>query len=64
MKLAVLGRDFDRPNTDIKFGRVNGMRTLLVLTGIANHEDIDNLSDDCKPEFFTSSIAEILCCRT
>ena len=49
-----------RANTDMKFGRVHGMRTLLVLTGITSREDIPQLPDDCKPEFFTKSIGEML----
>ena len=53
-----------RANTDMKFGRDHGMKTLLVLTGITSREDIPQLPDDCKPEFFTKSIGEMLSCRT
>lgn len=53
-----------RTNTDIKFGRLHGMRTLLVLTGVSSREDLPNLPDDSKPEFYTTSIGELISCRT
>lgn len=51
-----------RANTDMKFGRVHGMRTLLVLTGITTKKEMAGLPDDCKPEFFANSIGEMLSC--
>ena len=53
-----------RANTDMKFGRVHGMRTLLVLTGVTSREEIAELPDDSKPEFFTNSIGDMLSYRT
>ena len=54
---------FCRANTDMKFGRTHGMRTLLVLTGVTTREEVSKLSDDCKPEFFTNSIGDVLSCH-
>ena len=39
------------------------MKTLLVLTGIANREDVPELPDDSKPDFFVGSIGEMLSCH-
>jgi len=45
----------DRDNTDILFGKVCGLQTLLVLTGVTQLSDI---REDCIPDFYLESVGE------
>jgi HAD superfamily hydrolase (TIGR01457 family) len=47
----------DRLETDVLMGQRAGMRTALVLTGVAAREDIDRL--DIRPDFVCTSIAGV-----
>ncbi|WP_195574169.1 HAD-IIA family hydrolase [Paenibacillus sp. 1001270B_150601_E10] len=46
----------DRLETDILFGKQNGMKTALVLTGIASKEDVEVM--DIVPDYIWSSLNE------
>jgi len=47
----------DRIETDILTGKNCGMRTVLVLTGVAKKEDLKKLSGKDKPDFVIESVA-------
>ncbi|OQS02091.1 4-nitrophenylphosphatase [Thraustotheca clavata] len=50
----------DRLNTDIEFGRLGGLKTLLVLTGITTQEEMEAIdNDDQRPDFYVESIDAI-----
>ncbi|GMS78967.1 hypothetical protein PENTCL1PPCAC_1142, partial [Pristionchus entomophagus] len=53
----------DRTNTDVQFGRDHGLKTLLVLSGCHNLEDVmDNQSagkDNMVPDFFADSLGAL-----
>ena len=57
----------DRLDTDIRFGADNGMRTVLVLSGVTTREqleDLPNFNDAgdptvIVPEFYADSISSI-----
>lgn len=49
----------DRPETDILGGNRVGMRTVLVLSGVAKAEDLPNLPDEQRPDYVLASIAEL-----
>ena len=42
------------------FGNSNGMKTLTVLTGISKEEDVLNSVGEMKPDYYTTSIAQLL----
>jgi phosphoglycolate/pyridoxal phosphate phosphatase family enzyme len=48
----------DRLETDILLGLNNGMKTALVLTGIASREDIDNMQ--IYPDYVISTLGEMV----
>jgi len=54
----------DRTNTDVKFGRDHGMKTLMVLSGCHTVQDItiarDSGKDDQVPDFYCSSLGTLL----
>ncbi len=56
-KMLMIG---DRLDTDILFGKVNGMSTLLVLSGVTNEEEMNNCSSEYRPDFVARSIADFL----
>jgi len=47
----------DRLETDILTGKHSGIRTALVLTGVAKKGDVDKLGKEEKPDFVLESIA-------
>jgi len=54
----------DRTNTDIKFGKDHGLRTLLVLSGCHSLDDVidhqQNDRDDMIPEFYAKNLCSLL----
>ena len=50
-----------RLNTDIEFGARNGMRTLLVLTGVSKKDDLGK--QGTKPDYIADTVADILSCK-
>jgi 4-nitrophenyl phosphatase len=50
----------DRLNTDIQFGLQGGLKTLLVLTGVTQLNDLNSLPDSEKPHFYTNTFADLL----
>lgn len=51
----------DRLNTDMKFGRLNGLDTLLVFTGIEKKESLLNLSNNERPTFCAEKLGDLYC---
>ena len=47
----------DRPETDIAMGNQAGMQTALVLSGVTDRQDLDNLAD--QPDAVLESIADL-----
>ncbi|UMM35847.1 hypothetical protein L5515_008284 [Caenorhabditis briggsae] len=54
----------DRTNTDVKFGRDHGMKTLLVLSGCHQIEDIIenqmNERDDMVPDYVAPCLGALV----
>lgn len=50
----------DRLDTDILFARANHIHSLCVLTGITSKEMIQSSHESQCPEFYTSSVADLL----
>jgi 4-nitrophenyl phosphatase len=50
----------DRLDTDVRFGRSQGMRTLLVRTGATDDAALAACEDGCRPEFVADSVAALL----
>nr|CAD2136954.1 unnamed protein product [Meloidogyne enterolobii] len=54
----------DRVNTDVKFGRDHGLRTLLVLSGCHGLDDIEDgilqSREDLVPEFYADSLGALI----
>ena len=51
----------DMYEQDIKFGRMAGFQTLLVLTGAATLEDLDDLIDpNMIPDYYVESMADLV----
>ncbi|MBR6645693.1 MAG: HAD-IIA family hydrolase [Clostridia bacterium] len=49
----------DRLYTDIALGKANGITAVLVLTGEATLEDVENAPEESKPDFIYPSLAEV-----
>ncbi len=47
----------DRTDTDIRFGRNTGIKSVLVLTGVTKKEDIEKSND--KPDYVIESVNEL-----
>ncbi|KAK6149610.1 hypothetical protein DH2020_017135 [Rehmannia glutinosa] len=50
----------DRLDTDILFGQNAGCRTLLVLSGVTNLSDLQDSSNHIRPEYYTSTLSDII----
>jgi len=53
-KILMVG---DRLDTDVAFGRDNGLRTLLVLSGVTDADRLAAAAGSSSPEYFADSIA-------
>lgn len=49
----------DRLNTDMKFGRENGLDTLLVLTGIESLETLSELPIEESPTYYANKLGDL-----
>jgi ribonucleotide monophosphatase NagD (HAD superfamily) len=49
----------DRLNTDIKFAKNIGVRSVLVLTGVTTRDDADAVPADERPDFICNSVVDI-----
>lgn len=49
----------DRLNTDMKFGRLGGLDTLLVLTGIETEENVLKLTADEAPTYYMNKLGDV-----
>lgn len=58
-KICMVG---DRLDTDILFGLNNGLKTLLVLSGVTSKEALFNSNNQTHPDFFCNSIEDITHC--
>lgn len=50
----------DRINTDVMFAKNVGLKSILVLTGVAKKDDVDTLSDEEKPDYVCKDLLECL----
>ena len=48
----------DRLDTDILFGRDNGLRTILTLSGVTSERVLRSEENKIVPEFYVNSIAD------
>ena len=46
----------DTINTDVKFGRNSGMKTLLVLSGVTTRQKLLDHPDEEKPDYFVEGL--------
>ncbi|ODV59054.1 4-nitrophenylphosphatase [Ascoidea rubescens DSM 1968] len=49
----------DRLNTDIKFGKLGGLSTLLVLSGICSEEDVFSKDNDVVPNYYINKLGDL-----
>jgi len=49
----------DRIETDVLTGKHSGIKTVLVLTGVAKKEDVEELKEKERPDFILKSVAEL-----
>ncbi|TQD77205.1 hypothetical protein C1H46_037262 [Malus baccata] len=56
-KMCMVG---DRLDTDILFGQNAGCRTLLVLSGVTTQSALEDPSNKTQPEYYTSTLSDIL----
>ena len=54
-RIAMVG---DRLDTDILFGQDNGLRSVLVLSGVTTEEKLNSKENKIKPDFYCDSIAD------
>lgn len=50
----------DRLDTDIVFGRDNGLQTVLTLSGVTTEDQVLSAENEIIPDFFVASIADLL----
>lgn len=50
----------DRLDTDIKFAKNCGLKSILVLTGVSKREEVDDLDDADKPDFICEDLQACL----
>ena len=50
----------DRLDTDIVFGRDNGLQTVLTLSGVTTKEQVLSTENEIIPDFYIPSIADLL----
>ena len=56
-EIAMIG---DAPAQDIAMGRAAGMRTVLVLTGVARAADVEALPPEQRPDLVLGSLRDVL----
>jgi len=49
----------DRLDTDVLFGRDNGLKTLLVLSGVTTEEEMRSGENDIVPDFYADGIRDL-----
>lgn len=50
----------DTLGTDVKFGKISGYQTLVVLTGLTTRDDlVEELPEDETPDYYIDSIADL-----
>lgn len=49
----------DRLDTDIAFGKRGGLKTLLVLSGVAKREDVSSAEESAKPDFYCPDLSHL-----
>jgi len=50
-------------HTDMLFGHCNGLRTLLVFSGVTKRSDLPSAKQEEQPEFICDSVASLLTCK-
>ncbi|MEM2878145.1 MAG: HAD-IIA family hydrolase [Candidatus Hadarchaeales archaeon] len=54
---AIIG---DRLEVDVKAGKLCGIRTILVLSGVTKREDLRKVERDMRPDFVFNSLSEVV----
>ena len=54
--------DSPRLSTDIVFGRQNGLKTLLVMTGSTQPHGLETAPQEQVPDYYCQSVANVLAC--
>ncbi|MEM2874598.1 MAG: HAD-IIA family hydrolase [Candidatus Hadarchaeales archaeon] len=54
---AIIG---DRAETDVMAGKLAGMRTILVLSGVTKKNDLKRVKKDMRPDYVFDSLAEVV----
>jgi len=50
----------DRLDTDISFGKDNGLKSVLVLSGVTTQEKLLSPNNQIIPDFYCDSIADFM----
>lgn len=54
-KICMVG---DRLDTDMQFGKSNGLGTVLTLSGVTTQDQMVVADDSCRPDYFVNSIRD------
>ena len=52
-----------RMNTDVLFGKQNGLKTILTFTGITQRSELASAPEEWIPDYFCASVGDLLLCR-
>lgn len=50
----------DRLDTDIPFGIKGGLKTLLVLSGVSNEQDLDHVTNENCPLYYMDALGDLI----
>eukprot|EP00731_Ephydatia_muelleri_P028177 Em0019g1050a len=53
----------DRMNTDVLFGKQNGLKTILTFTGITQRSELASAPEEWIPDYLCASVGDLLVCR-
>lgn len=52
-----------RMNTDVLFGKQNGLKTILTFTGITQRSELASAPEEWIPDYLCASVGDLLVCR-
>ena len=52
-----------RMNTDVHFGKQNGLKTILTFTGITQQSELASAPQEWIPDYFCKSLGDLLVCK-
>ena len=50
-------------NTDVLFGKQNGLKTILTFTGITQRSELASAPEEWIPDYLCASVGDLLVCR-